>query len=182
MENNVSRGTFKNAVDFDLVVVGGGHAGIEAASSAARMGLKTALITMDPEKIGLMSCNPAIGGLAKGQLVREIDALGGEMGRIIDAAGIHFKMLNKSKGPAVWSPRAQADRKYYATVAQERLSRLPNLQIIRGEADKLGFYKNKVRRVGLNDGREIETKDCNNYRGYVFEWDYSYWFKPDAIR
>src|SRR5210317_1493252 len=108
-------------IDFDIIVVGGGHAGIEAASASARMGRKTALITMDLDKIGLMSCNPAIGGLAKGQLVREIDALGGEMAKIIDESGIHFKMLNKSKGPAVWSPRAQADRAYYAQVARERL-------------------------------------------------------------
>ncbi len=142
-------------VDFDIVVVGGGHAGIEAASAAARMGQRTALITMDPEKIGLMSCNPAIGGLAKGQLVREIDALGGEMGRIIDIAGIHFKMLNKSKGPAVWSPRAQADRKSYARIARERLLRLVNLKIIGGQVNRLVFARDRICGVGLEDGPEI---------------------------
>jgi len=142
-------------VDFDIVVVGGGHAGIEAASASTRMGQRTALITMDPEKIGLMSCNPAIGGLAKGQLVREIDALGGEMGRIIDIAGIHFKMLNKSKGPAVWSPRAQADRKLYARVARERLSHLVNLKIIRGQVNGLVYTRDRICGVRLDDGREI---------------------------
>ena len=143
--------------DFNLIVVGGGHAGIEAASASARMGLSVALITMDPEKIGLMSCNPAIGGLAKGQLVREVDALGGEMAKIIDTSGIHFKMLNKSKGPAVWSPRAQADRAYYAYVSQHRLMRIKNLSIIRGTVTGIVIKKNQVNGVYLENGQQISA-------------------------
>ena len=96
--------------NYDVIVIGGGHAGCEAAAAAARMGAKTCLITMDMNKIGQMSCNPAIGGIAKGQIVREIDALGGEMGLVTDATSIQFRMLNRGKGPAVWSPRAQCDR------------------------------------------------------------------------
>ena len=114
MESNVSRETnMKMNMRFDLVVVGGGHAGIEASVAANKMGIKTALITMDKNAIGRMSCNPAIGGLAKGHLVREIDALGGIMGSFADLSGIQFKMLNRSKGKAVWSPRAQIDKKVY---------------------------------------------------------------------
>ena len=153
----VSRGTSARMNDFDIVVIGGGHAGIEAASASARMGLSVALVTMDRRKIGLMSCNPAIGGLAKGQLVREIDALGGEMAKIIDASGIHFKMLNKSKGPAVWSPRAQADRHYYSVVAQERLSNINNLEIIESLANKLIIRKGKIQSVCLENGNELHT-------------------------
>jgi len=145
-------------IDFDIIVVGGGHAGIEAASASARMGRKTALISMDLDKIGLMSCNPAIGGLAKGQLVREIDALGGEMGKIIDESGIHFKMLNKSKGPAVWSPRAQADRYYYAVVAKNRLDKISNLSLINDVVNGVIINKNRVQGVNLEDGTSLNAK------------------------
>jgi tRNA uridine 5-carboxymethylaminomethyl modification enzyme len=116
---------------FDVIVVGGGHAGIEASLAAARMGCNTALLTMDPKAIGRMSCNPAIGGTAKGHLVREIDALGGEMGKLADATGIHFRMLNKSKGPAVWSPRSQNDREWYGREAARRVMEQENLTIVR---------------------------------------------------
>ena len=115
---------------YDVIVVGGGHAGIEASLAAARMGCNTLLISLKMASIGRLSCNPAIGGTAKGHIVREIDALGGEMGKIADATGINFKMLNKSKGPAVWSPRSQNDRELYAAEAQKRVSREPNLELL----------------------------------------------------
>ena len=120
--NRVSR-------SYDVVVVGGGHAGLEASISAAKMDCRTLLITQSIENIGRMSCNPAIGGIAKGQMVREIDAIGGVMGRIADETGIHFKMLNKSKGPAVWSPRCQNDRQWYSRIAQEKVSTQENLEV-----------------------------------------------------
>ncbi|MFI5253230.1 MAG: tRNA uridine-5-carboxymethylaminomethyl(34) synthesis enzyme MnmG [Bacteroidota bacterium] len=119
-----------NGLEYDVVVVGGGHAGIEASIAASGMGLKTVLITMSKESLGRMSCNPAIGGIAKGQLVREIDALGGVMGKIADATGIQFKMLNLSKGPAVWSPRCQNDRDWYSREARRVLENQPNLEIL----------------------------------------------------
>ncbi len=123
--------------DYDVIVVGGGHAGCEAAAVAARVGAKTALLTHKIETVGVMSCNPAIGGLGKGHLVREIDALDGLMGRVIDRAGIQFRILNASKGPAVRGPRAQADRKLYRTVMQEVLGELKNLELVAGAADDL---------------------------------------------
>src|SRR3990172_532659 len=115
---------------YDAVVVGGGHAGIEAAMAAARMGCSVLMITMKKEAIGRMSCNPAIGGTAKGHLVREIDALGGEMGKLADTTGIQFKLLNKSKGPAVWSPRCQSDREWYSREARNRIESEDALDVI----------------------------------------------------
>lgn len=116
-------------LSYDVVVVGGGHAGIEAALASARMGCSVLLMTMNKQAVGRMSCNPAIGGTAKGHLVREIDALGGEMGKIADATGIHFRMLNKSKGPAVWSPRCQNDREWYSREALRRVTETPGVEI-----------------------------------------------------
>src|SRR4051795_9761794 len=121
------------SLSYDILVIGGGHAGAEAAWAASRLGAKTALITLDPTRVGQMSCNPAIGGLAKGQMVREIDALGGLMGLATDATGIQFRMLNRSKGPAVWGPRAQADKYKYALEVQRLLGTCGNLNVVRGE-------------------------------------------------
>jgi tRNA uridine 5-carboxymethylaminomethyl modification enzyme len=140
-----------------VVVIGGGHAGCEAAAAAARMGAKTALVTHKFATIGAMSCNPAIGGLGKGHLVREIDALDGLMGRVADAGGIQFRVLNRRKGPAVRGPRAQADRKRYAAAMQAAISAQDNLTVIEAEADDLTLDGNRVIGVVLKDGREIAT-------------------------
>jgi tRNA uridine 5-carboxymethylaminomethyl modification enzyme len=122
---------------FDVVVVGAGHAGCEAAMAAARMGLKTALYTLNVDLIAQMSCNPAIGGIAKGHLVREVDALGGIMGEVTDAVGIQFRLLNTSRGPAVWSPRAQCDKQAYRLKMREVLESQPNLTIKQAEVADL---------------------------------------------
>jgi tRNA uridine 5-carboxymethylaminomethyl modification enzyme len=159
--------------DFDILVIGGGHAGAEAAAAAARLGARVGLITMDSAAIGRMSCNPAIGGLGKGQIVREIDALGGIMGLAIDRAGIQFRMLNRRKGPAVWAPRAQADRDLYAGAVQNLLRECPNLEILEGLVDEIlveespnhrpdesGESKTtpvRVKGVLLADGRKISA-------------------------
>jgi tRNA uridine 5-carboxymethylaminomethyl modification enzyme len=140
---------------FDVIVVGGGHAGCEAAAAAARLGARVALVTQRFASIGAMSCNPSIGGLGKGHLVREIDALDGLMGRVADAAGIQFRMLNRRKGPAVRGPRAQADRKLYAGAMQEAISRA-NLTVIEGEVDDV-VGSQRVTGVRLGDGREFQT-------------------------
>ncbi len=142
---------------FDVVVIGGGHAGCEAAAAAARMGAQTALVTHQFASIGAMSCNPAIGGLGKGHLVREIDALDGLMGRIADLGGIQFRVLNRRKGPAVRGPRAQADRKLYAAAMQAAIRAIPNLEVIEAEADDLVIENERVCGVKLGDGREISA-------------------------
>ena len=135
--------------DFDVVVIGGGHAGAEAAHASARMGAKTALVTLTREGIGVMSCNPAIGGLGKGHLVREIDALDGVMGRVADAAGIQFRLLNRRKGPAVQGPRAQADRKIYRESMLRVTEAQQNLTILIGEAVDFVMSGPSVRGVVL---------------------------------
>ena len=142
---------------FDVIVIGGGHAGCEAASASARLGARSALVTHRFATIGAMSCNPAIGGLGKGHLVREVDALDGLMGRVADAAGIQFRMLNRRKGPAVRGPRAQADRKLYAAAMQAAITETRNLSVIEGEADELIVSDGRVTGVRLADGRALSA-------------------------
>src|SRR6516162_1143101 len=132
---------------YDVVVIGAGHAGCEAARACARMGLRTAIVTMNLDLIAQMSCNPAIGGIAKGHLVREIDALGGVMGEVTDAVGIQFRLLNTSRGPAVWSPRAQCDKKMYRVRMRDALEREPNLRIKQAEVAQLEIQDGPRRRV-----------------------------------
>src|SRR6202163_1245976 len=140
---------------FDVIVVRGGHAGCEAGTAAARMGARTALVTHRFATIGAMSCNPAIGGLGKGHLVREVDALDGLMGRVADAGGIQFRVLNRRKGPAVRGPRAQADRKLYAAAMQAAIRETANLTVIEGEADDLLVVEGRATGVVLSNGRVL---------------------------
>ena len=145
-------------MNFDVLVIGGGHAGIEAAHAAARMGRRTALLTGSVAAIGRLSCNPAIGGLAKGQLVREIDALGGVMGELADAAGIQFRILNRSRGPAVWGPRAQCDRALYARLARERLLATPGLTVVEGMAEELISEAGRVTGAVTASGERLHAR------------------------
>jgi len=145
---------------YDVIVVGAGHAGCEAARASARLGLRTAMITMNLDLIAQMSCNPAVGGIAKGHLVREIDALGGVMGEVTDAVGIQFRLLNTSRGPAVWSPRAQCDKKRYRLKMREVLEGEPNLRILQAEVAQLAIEESNPRRVTgviLRDGRTLSS-------------------------
>ncbi len=142
---------------FDVIIIGGGHAGCEAAAAAARLGANTALVTHRAETIGVMSCNnPAIGGLGKGHLVREIDAMDGLMGRVADAAGIQFRLLNRRKGPAVRGPRTQADRKLYRLAMQRAIQEQENLTVIEGGANDLIISDGRVKGVQLMDGRVLD--------------------------
>jgi tRNA uridine 5-carboxymethylaminomethyl modification enzyme len=143
---------------FDVIVIGAGHAGCEAASAAARLGAETALVTINLDLIGQMSCNPAVGGIAKGHVVREIDALGGIMGRVIDRTGIQFRLLNRSRGPAVQSPRAQADRSLYRTEMRRVLEATPNLHLRQGVVVDLIFENNTVIGVEMQDARRFGSK------------------------
>ena len=143
------------AASWDIIVVGGGHAGVEAAAVAARLGVRVALVTFDPGQIGAMSCNPAIGGLGKGHLVREVDAFDGIIARAADDAAIHYRMLNRSKGSAVWGPRVQADRRVFRRSVQRQIAALPNLTVIAGEAASLILKGGEIGGVQLADGGAV---------------------------
>ena len=144
--------------EYDVIVVGGGHAGSEAAAAAANLGAKTLLVTMNLQTIGQMSCNPAMGGIAKGQIVREIDAIGGYSGIVTDKSSIQFKMLNLSKGPAMWSPRAQNDRALFAQYWREMLESTPNLDFYQEMVKNLWIEKNKLFGVVTGLGQKIKGK------------------------
>ena len=143
------------SVDFDVIVIGAGHAGCEAAWAAARMGCRVGLVTLSAETVALMPCNPAIGGTAKGHLVREIDALGGLMGRAIDDTGLQFKLLNRSRGPAVWSPRAQADKKVYGRWVKHALDAEPNITWLFGKVGRVLTSGGRVVGVAMEEGDAI---------------------------
>src|SRR3982751_6243833 len=151
---------------YDVVVVGAGHAGCEAARACARMGLRTAMVTMNVDLIAQMSCNPAVGGIAKGHLVREVDALGGVMGEVTDAVGIQFRLLNTSRGPAVWSPRAQCDKQQYRLKMREVLESQPNLTIKQAEVADLIIDSLDISANGLECRAELGSPDrrCSGIR------------------
>lgn len=144
--------------EYDIIVVGGGHAGCEAAAAAATMGCQTLLVTMDMTKFAQMSCNPAVGGVAKGQIVREIDALGGLMGIITDRSTIQFRMLNRSKGPAMWSPRAQCDKMRFSELWRETLENIPNLYLWQDSVNELLVADGHARGIKTRMGVEFNAK------------------------
>lgn len=152
---------------YDVIVIGAGHAGCEAAAAAANLGSKTCLITMDMNKIGQMSCNPAVGGIAKGQIVREIDALGGYMGLVTDKTAIQFRILNRSKGPAMWSPRAQCDRNKFIWTWREILENIPNLHIWQDTVQEILVENGEVAGLttvwGVTFPRQMRCTDCRNF-------------------
>ncbi|UCG52609.1 MAG: tRNA uridine-5-carboxymethylaminomethyl(34) synthesis enzyme MnmG [Candidatus Latescibacterota bacterium] len=145
---------------YGLIVIGGGHAGCEAALAAARLGVRTALVTLKTDRIGHMPCNPAVGGLAKGHLVKEVDALGGEIGRATDRAGIQFRMLNRAKGPAVWSPRAQVDKFHYRQIMKHTVENQTNLQVIEAEVEKILVDHSRFRGIVIREGATLAAPCC----------------------
>lgn len=155
---------------FDVIVVGAGHAGCEAALACARMGLATALITMNPDTVAKMSCNPAIGGLAKGHLVREIDALGGEMGKTADSTSIQSRLLNRTQGPAVWGIRAQCDKELYNQRMRETVLGQSRLSVRQAMVEKLIVEKGVVMGVTTQYGEEIRSQGRDHHHGNVPEW------------
>ena len=160
---------------FDVIVVGAGHAGCEAAYAAARLGAHVGLCTLTTDTVAHMPCNPAIGGTAKGHLVREIDALGGLMGRAIDATGIQFKLLNRSRGPAVWSPRAQADKKIYGEWMKAALDAEPNIEWLIGRAGRILVEHGRVAGLALEDGDAYRCQALVITTGHVPQ-------RPDSHR
>ena len=146
--------------DYDIIVIGGGHAGIEAALVPARMGYRTLLVTLRQDRIGHMPCNPAIGGLAKGHLVKEIDALGGEIGCAIDSAGIQFRMLNRAKGSAVWSPRAQADKLLYSRIMCDTLESQPNIDVVESEVERILVDHYRFTGIVVSGGQIVSARAC----------------------
>ncbi|SMP87585.1 glucose-inhibited division protein A [Epsilonproteobacteria bacterium SCGC AD-311-C15] len=162
-------------MNYDVIVVGGGHAGVEASLASARMGNKTLMISMLAENVGATSCNPAIGGLAKGHLVREIDALGGQMGLITDEAGIQFRILNQTKGPAVRGSRAQIDMDKYRVIARNVVLNTPNLDLVQEMAESLIVEENVVKGVKTNLLNVYGAKKSYHYKWYLFKRDYPCW-------
>ena len=159
---------------YDVIVVGAGHAGCEAAAAAANMGSKVLLITMNLQTIAQMSCNPAMGGVAKGQIVREIDAMGGYSGIVTDKSMIQFRMLNKSKGPAMWSPRAQNDRMLFASTWREMLEKTPNVDFYQDMVKGLIIEQGNCPWGDYRNGKSYPFESCGSNKWYISKWNHSY--------